>query len=41
MPIPKRNDDEINAVDVDAGTLLVVVCALIFVPLLLVGFFSQ
>lgn len=39
MPIPKRNENE--EVDVDAGTLLVVVSALIFVPLLLVGFFSQ
>ncbi|WP_269085998.1 hypothetical protein [Chroogloeocystis siderophila] len=41
MPIPKRNEDEANEIDVDAGTLLVIVSALIFIPLLLVGFFSQ
>ncbi len=39
MPQLKRNEN--NEIDVDAGTLLLVVSALILVPLLLVGFFSQ
>ncbi|WP_256387442.1 hypothetical protein [Chroococcidiopsis sp. TS-821] len=38
QPQPKKQTEEI---DVDAGTLLLVVSALIFVPLLLVGFLSQ
>jgi hypothetical protein len=40
-PQKKTNDDNINTIDVDAGTLLLVVSAIILLPLLLTGFFSH
>lgn len=37
----KNPNDNINTIDVDAGTLLLVVSALILLPLLFTGFFSH
>ena len=42
MNKPRKNpNDNINAIDVDAGTLLLVLSALILLPLLVTGFVSQ
>lgn len=38
---PKNPNDNINAIDVDPGTLLLIVSALILLPLLVTGFVSQ
>jgi hypothetical protein len=36
MPDPNKNE-----IDIEPGTLLLIVCALLLVPLLLAGFFFQ
>ena len=44
MNKPQKNPNEdvnTNEIDVDAGTLLLVVSALILLPLLFTGFFSH
>ncbi|VEP17508.1 conserved hypothetical protein [Hyella patelloides LEGE 07179] len=42
MNKPNKNPNEnINVIDVDAGTLLLIVSALFLVPLLLTGFLSH
>ena len=42
MNKPRKNpNDNINAIDVDAGTLLLVISALILLPLLVTGFVYQ
>lgn len=42
MNKPRKNpNDNINAIDVDAGTLLLVISALILLPLLVTGFVSH
>ena len=42
MNKPRKNpNDNINAIDVDAGTLLLVLSALILLPLLVTGFVSR
>ena len=42
MNKPRKNpNDNINAIDVDAGTLLLVLSALILLPLLFTGFVYQ
>lgn len=42
MNKPNKNpNDNIKTIDVDAGTLLLIVSALILVPLLLTGFLSH
>ena len=40
MNKPRKNPNE-NVIDVDAGTLLLIVSALILLPLLITGFVSQ
>jgi len=40
MPKPQKNNDDYT-IDVDAGTLLLIVSAVILIPLLLTGFISQ